>query len=157
MTEITYNNTSSHDLEVDGKKSDEPLAEKFGRQLREGNANEKRLGEIIAGDTIELKSESHIWERTGNICVEYLRDGDPSGISVTKADWWIHELTTGERDHAERRTLAYIMFPMERMKELARKHHKLGDISHAGGDGNRTSSILVPLKALLDYDRRPSQ
>ena len=66
---------------------------KFDPQLSEALRHERRLGEIFSTakiEKIELKSGSWLWERTGNICIEYRQNGLPSGISVTEADYWVH-------------------------------------------------------------------
>ncbi len=115
---------------------------KFDLQLSQALLCERRLAEIFANakfETIELKSESYLWERTGNICIEYEQNGKPSGIAVTKADLWVHELL---RDG---KTLGYLMIPVDRLKELckrARRH------THAG-DGGRFGVYLIPLRDIL--------
>ena len=68
---------------------------KFDLRLSQALIYERRLGEIFRTATIEkieLKSETWQWEQTHNICVEYRRDGRPSGISTTTAGIWVHEL-----------------------------------------------------------------
>jgi len=121
-------------------------SEKFDFQLSEAIINERRLAEIFAAkriEKIELKSESVQWEDTRNICIEYARDGKPSGISVTTADYWVHEL---KRDG---QTLVYLMFPIERLKELCRDAAKRGWLRHNAGDGGRQSVILLRLWDIL--------
>src|SRR5580692_11142434 len=86
---------------------------KFDFQLSAALINERRLAEIFSAakiEKIELKSETWLWERTGNICIEYRQNGRPSGIDATEADYWVHEL---RRNGA---TLCYLMFPTERLK-----------------------------------------
>jgi hypothetical protein len=119
---------------------------KFDIQLSEALINERRLGEIFRDQKIErweLKSETYQWEQTGNICIEYLCDGLPSGISVTEADFWVHEL---KRDDA---TLVYLMFPIARLKELARKAIRDGRSRSGAGDGGRFTVALIPLREIL--------
>ena len=48
----------------------------FDLQLSDALVNERRLAEIFSAakiEKIELKSETWLWERTGNICIEYAR------------------------------------------------------------------------------------
>jgi hypothetical protein len=121
-------------------------SEKFDFQLSEALINERRLAEIFAYgwiEKIELKSESVLWEQTRNICIEYARDGKPTGISVTEADYWVHEL---KRDGE---TLVYLMFPIERLKELCRDAKERGFFRHEAGDGGRQSVILLRLWDIL--------
>lgn len=122
------------------------LGEKFDLQLSQAHVNERRLAEIFAaGDIhlIELKSETWQWEQTGNICIEFARDGEPTGIAVTEAGYWVHEL---KRDDA---TLCYLMFPIDRLRALARAAYAAGRVRHGAGDGGRQSVVLVRLADIL--------
>ena len=118
---------------------------KFDLQLSEALINEKRLGDIFEYrriEKIELKSETWQWEKTGNICLEYQMDGEPSGIAATEADYWVHEL---KRDG---KTLVYLMFPKDRLLDLARDvWRKEGP--KIGGDGSRFKMVTIPLKDIL--------
>lgn len=119
---------------------------KFDLQLSQALINERRLGDIFESakiERIELKSESHQWEKTGNICIEYRRNGKPSGISTTEADVWVHEL---KRDSE---TLCYLMFPIARLKALCRQAIKEGKSRTGGGDGGEFDNIILPLKDIL--------
>jgi len=120
-------------------------SKKFDLQLAQALIDERRLADIFEFckiEKIELKSESWLWERSGNICIEYECNGEPSGIAATEADYWVHEL---KRDNA---TLVYLMFPTKRLKELARAaiRHGRGRI---GGDGKRMKVALIPLSDIL--------
>jgi hypothetical protein len=119
---------------------------KFDLQLSQALINERRLGEIFATgriEKIELKSETWQWEQTGNICIEYRQNGQPSGIAVTEADYWVHELRRGDA------TLVYLMFPIGRLKELARLAYRKGRYHEGGGDGGRFDNILIRLSDIL--------
>jgi hypothetical protein len=82
-------------------------------------------------------------ERTGTICIEYRQDGRSSGIDATEADYWVHEL---KRDGS---TLCYLMFPIERLRKLARDAYADGRYREGGGDGGRFCNILIPLSDIL--------
>ncbi len=119
---------------------------KFDLQLSAALVHERRLAEIFeAGriEKIELKTETWQWEQTGNIAIEFRCDGRPSGISTTEADYWVHEL---RRDDD---TLLYLMFPIERLKQLAREAFAAGHVRYGGGDGGRFDIILIKLSELL--------
>jgi len=119
---------------------------KFDLQLNQALINERRLGEIFATakiEKIELKSETWQWEKTGNICIEYAQGGRPCGIAITEADYWVHEL---RRDDA---TLVYLMFPIERLRALAREAFKAGRFRKGGGDGGRFDVVLLRLSDIL--------
>jgi len=55
----------------------------------------------------------------------------------------VHEL---RRDG---KTLCYLMFPIGRLKELARKAYSEGRFHEGGGDGGRFCNILIPLREIL--------
>jgi hypothetical protein len=119
---------------------------KFDLQLSEALINERRLADIFSARKIgklELKSETWLWERTGNICIEYRQNGQPSGIAVTEADYWVHELRRKDE------TLCYLMFPIDRLKELARAAYVEGHRHEGGGDGGRFCNVLIPLSDIL--------
>ena len=119
---------------------------KFDLQLSDALINERRLATIFSAakiEKIELKSETWLWERTGNICIEYQQNGKPSGISVTDADYWVHELS---RDGD---ALCYLMNPITRLKELARAAYADGRYHQGGGDGGRFCNVLIPLSEIL--------
>jgi hypothetical protein len=90
----------------------------FDLQLSASLRSERKLAELLNGAKIELKTESWQWEQTGNICVEFACDGNPSGIATTEADVWVHEL------RREGRTLVYLWFPIERLR--AREYYRRG-------------------------------
>lgn len=119
---------------------------KFDLQLNQALIDERRLAEIFEHadiHKIELKSESYQWEQTGNICLEYRQDGQPSGIAATEAGVWVHEL---KRDGE---TLCYLMFPTERLKNLAREAYKQGRHRSQAGDGGRFEVVLLRLRDIL--------
>jgi hypothetical protein len=119
---------------------------KFDLQLGQALIDERRLGDIFTAariEKIELKTETWLWEQTGNICIEYRQNGQPSGIAITEADYWVHELRRDDQ------TLVYLMFPIERLRELARKAYAEGHYHENGGDGGRFCNVLIPLSEIL--------
>jgi hypothetical protein len=122
---------------------------KFDLQLDLSFINERELADVFEWHKItklELKSESWLWEQTGNICIEFEHDGKPSGIAATESDYWVHEL---KRDGE---TLVYLMFPDKRIRQLARdayRRDKLRNRKQDGGDGGRAKSVLIRLKDIL--------
>jgi hypothetical protein len=127
--------------------SDDPVSfnrdNKFDLQLSQARLREHALADILCHGRIELKSETWQWEQTGNICIEYLQNGKPSGIATTTADVWVHEL------RREDSTLVYLMFPVERLKALARSAIEAGQWRNGAGDGGRFTVALIRLKDIL--------
>lgn len=119
---------------------------KFDLQFAQALIDERRLAQVFSGakiERVELKSETWQWEQTGNICIEFRQNGKPSGIAVTTADFWVHEL---KRDGF---TLLYLMIPVPRLKELAREAYRAGRWRRGVGDGGRMDVVLLRLSDLL--------
>lgn len=129
-----YNNVT----QMEQKKNN--YTNKFDIDLEKGIQMEETLKEFFEGKRIEVKSERHIWERTGNHFVEYECRGKPSGIAVTEAEFWALMLVRED----ETLVMTYIV-PIERMKALARKHWKNKTI---GGDDNLSKGVLVPISEI---------
>ena len=120
---------------------------KFDIQLKAGLIEERKLAWLLGhGDVvkIEVKSESWIWERTGRIAIELASRGKPSGLSTTDADLWVHNLM---RDGE---TLAYIMFPVDRLRDLVALARLEGRIRENSGDDGQQTLALIPLSDILD-------
>ena len=110
---------------------------KFDIQLGQAERDENALARIMSGAKIELKTESFLWDRTGNIFIEFESRGKPSGIAVTKADFWVHQLVK------EDQTVIYLMFPIARLKALCAA---CGKVKHGAGDDGTQSGYLIAIK-----------
>lgn len=128
-----------------GKRTDFGKNSKFDFQLAQAHIHERRLATLLLGGKVELKTERWQWEQTGNLCVEYRQNGQPSGIAVTEADVWAHELCSPDGT-----TRVWLMFPVERLKRLARAAYKAGNW-RKGGDDGRMEVVLIPIMSLF-YD-----
>lgn len=120
---------------------------KFDMQLSQSLIYERRLGEIFRTadiEKIELKSESYLWEDTGNIAIEYSYNGKPSGIAATQATMWVHELVRNDG------TLMYLMWPIDRLKELCRQAFVRKMIKENCGDDGLSCVVKLPLKWTID-------
>lgn len=119
---------------------------KFDIQLGMAHKAEDRLAQRFQNASIELKTESRIWPRTGNIFIEGGRiGGEKTGINATEADFWCHELITEQGD-----TIAYIMMPTSLLREIAPVY---GRKIETAGDGGRTQGHAVPLERLVEAFR----
>jgi len=67
-----------------------PNRKKFDMDLKYGKVREKLVADMLQDKKIEVKSERDVWQRTGNIAIEYQSYGKPSGIQTTEADYWFH-------------------------------------------------------------------
>ena len=104
---------------------------------------EKTFEEFMKGTLVEVKSERHIWEKTGNHFVEFECRGKPSGIAVTQADYWALMLVK-EIDGKDIPVMTYIV-PIDVMKNLARELYHAGKQVN-GGDDNASVGVLVKIR-----------
>jgi hypothetical protein len=116
---------------------------KFDIDLAKGQEMEKTFEEFMKGTLVEVKSERHIWEKTGNHFVEFECRGKPSGIAVTEADYWAVMLVK-EIDGKDIPVMTYIV-PIDVMKNLARELYHAGK-QVKGGDDNASVGVLVKIK-----------
>ena len=99
------------------------------------------------GQLIEVKTERDIWKSTGNMVIEYEFKGEPSGIAHTKADWWFHNFVFEDKLEFT------LVFKTEVLKQKLRTLWLSGDLKAVkGGDGNNSSMLLVPIKAITKGD-----
>lgn len=129
--------------------------EKFDIQLSQALVNERKLGAIFENAKIEyvnlsqdrykieLKTESWLWEKSGNLCIEYRHNGRRSGLAATQADFWVHELKRKDQ------TLVYIMIPVPHLIKLCHKYYGEGRYRHNAGDDGKASVILIPIREVL--------
>ncbi len=112
---------------------------------------EGSLSQIIHKKTIEVKDERKS-RQTGNFCIEYKqwsahdkRVHVPSGIAVTKADYWGFQFADDQ----------FMLVPTERIKELARIYYRRSvrdgidkwRVRETGDNG--AWSVLVPILAFM--------
>jgi len=60
---------------------------KFDIDLQYGKVREQLVADMLQDKKIEVKSERDVWQRTGNIAIEYECYGKPSGINATESDY----------------------------------------------------------------------
>ena len=66
--------------------------QKFDIDLQYGKVREEAVAEMLQDKKIEVKSERDVWQKTGNIAIEYESYGKPSGINATESDFWFHNI-----------------------------------------------------------------
>jgi len=117
---------------------------KFDLDLEYGQIREDKIADIFSKAKIEVKSERDIWQKSGNIAIEYENWSKPSGIMATESDYWFHNLCVGEDEYCT------LVFKTSTLKKIVSKldHFK----SVAGGDGNASRMYLVNLKKLFSTD-----
>ncbi len=116
----------------------------FDLDLKFGEKYENCLAEILNKGKVEVKTERDIWVDTGNIVVEIRYKNKPSGLSVTKSDYWAHIMTKDD-------VIKFILlFPVDALKKRVKyllKNKKAKIVM--GGDDNQSALILIPLKYII--------
>ena len=118
---------------------------KFDLDLKFGHFGEDFVRDMQKGNTkIEVKTERDKWKSTGNIAIEIRYNGEPSGLSTTGSEVWIHLLSYNGKIEGG------FIFNVEDLKKkikdlLAEKKAKMV----MGGDFNMSQMILLPIKELF--------
>ena len=117
---------------------------KFDLDLEYGQVREDVVSEMLQDKKIEVKSERGMWMDTGNICIEYQSYGKPSGIAVTEADYWFHNLCIGED------IFATLVFKVDNLKKIIDNLDSKRSVS--GGDHNASRMWLLNIQKLFAKD-----
>ena len=130
-----------------GRNSLEPNVEnrkKFDIDLQYGKIREKNVASMLQDKKIEVKSERDMWQRTGNIAIEYQSYGKPSGIDATTSDYWFHNLCIGEE------TFATLVFKTDSLRKIIKNLDYKKSVS--GGDNNASRMYLLNIQKLFSSD-----
>ena len=117
---------------------------KFDIDLEYGKVREQQVADMLQDKKIEVKSERDVWQKTGNIAIEYECYGKPSGINATESDYWFHNLCIGDE------TFATLVFDTASLKRIISNLDKKRSVS--GGDNNASRMYLLNLQKLLSSD-----
>ena len=117
---------------------------KFDIDLEYGKVREQQVADMLQDKKIEVKSEIDVWQKTGNIAIEYESYGKPSGINATESDYWFHNLCIGDE------TFATLVFDTASLKRIISNLDKKRSVS--GGDNNASRMYLLNLQKLFSSD-----
>ena len=117
---------------------------KFDIDLEYGKVREQQVADMLQDKKIEVKSERDVWQKTGNIAIEYESYGKPSGINATESDYWFHNLCIGDE------TFATLVFDTTALKRIIANLDKKRSVS--GGDNNASRMYLLNLQKLFSSD-----
>ena len=117
---------------------------KFDIDLEYGKVREQQVADMLQDKKIEVKSERDVWQKTGNIAIEYESYGKPSGINATESDYWFHNLCIGSE------TFATIVFDTTSLKRIIQNLDSKRSVS--GGDNNASRMYLLNLQKLFSSD-----
>lgn len=111
----------------------------FHFDLEFGEKAETWVKEIFSeGGKVEVKYD-RMAHKTGNIYVEVYSRFKKSGISTTKADYWIFII--------DKKSYG-ILINTKRLKELCREFYELNGLTE-GGDNDTSSGVLIPIKSII--------
>ena len=117
---------------------------KFDIDLEYGTIREDKIAEMLTGKKIEVKSEKDLWQKSGNICIEYESWGKPSGIRATEADYWFHNLCVGDNEFCT------LVFKTDVLRTIVEKLDTFKTVS--GGDHKASRMYLLNLQKLFSTD-----
>ena len=117
---------------------------KFDFDLEYGKVREKQVADMLQDKKIEVKSERGMWQKTGNIAIEYESYGKPSGIAATESDYWFHNLCIDDE------TFCTLVFKTDSLKKIIDNLDYKRSVS--GGDHNASKMYLVNLQKLFSSD-----
>jgi hypothetical protein len=115
---------------------------KFDLDLEYGEVRESMVAEMLQDKKVEVKSERGMWTGTGNIAIEYMSYGKPSGLSATEADYWFHNLCIDDDVYAT------LVFKTDNLKKIIKLMDNPRQI--AGGDHNASKMFLLNIQSLFD-------
>ena len=117
---------------------------KFDIDLEYGQVREQLVADMLQNKKIEVKSERDMWQRTGNIAIEYQSYGKPSGIDATESDYWFHNLCIGDE------TFCTLVFDTKSLKKIINNLDYKRSVS--GGDNNASRMYLLNIQKLFSSD-----
>jgi hypothetical protein len=117
---------------------------KFDIDLEYGKVREQLVADMLQDKKIEVKSERDVWQKTGNIAIEYESYGKPSGINATESDYWFHNLCIGDD------VFATVVFKTKNLKRIINNLDYKKSV--AGGDHKASKMYLLNLKKLFSSD-----
>ena len=117
----------------------------FDEDLHFGEEGERWLLWFADEAKVEVKRERDCWHKSGNIFFEFQCKGKPSGLAVTKADWWLHILTLeGEQK-------GILAFPVPALKKRLRSLLSEGRVETISTGGETPSrGVLFPMTLLSE-------
>jgi len=108
----------------------------FKYDLKVGQTAEKEIGEMLSKKKIEIKKDM-LAKKTGNVFVEYMSRGKPSGVAKSEADYFCFVVEN-----------LIIFYPTQLLREMIEPLKKTrADVR--GGDNNTSRGIILPLTRLI--------
>ena len=116
----------------------------FAGDLKFGLGMEDEVISMFKDKKIEVKSEKGMWQKTGNIAIEFESYGKPSGIDATESDYWFHNLCIDGSIYAT------LVFKTETLKNIIASLDSKRVVY--GGDHKASKMYLVNIQKLFSTD-----
>ena len=117
---------------------------KFDIDLEYGKIRESQILDMFENAKIEVKSERDIWQKSGNIAIEYECYGKPSGIKATESDYWFHNLCINDE------TYATLVFRTDFLRRIIDSLDYVRSVK--GGDNMAARMYLLNIQRLFSSD-----
>ena len=117
---------------------------KFDIDLEYGKIRESQILDMFENAKIEVKSERDIWQKSGNIAIEYECYGKPSGIKATESDYWFHNLCINDE------TYATLVFRTDFLRRIIDSLDYVKSVK--GGDNMAARMYLLNIQRLFSSD-----
>lgn len=126
-------------LPVPDVRQEPGYAPQWDLDVKVGQRGESYLQHIVAamlhGDegTIEVKTDDRAIT-TGNVFIEYMSKGNPSGIDRTQATLWATVIGG-----------VVVIVPTQAVKEVVAKEVVAGNVRHMGRGSHPTVGVVIPI------------
>ncbi len=122
------------------------MSKNFDVDLNFGEIFEEKVNNMLkCKGNIEVKTERDKWAETGNICIEIRYKGEPSGLSTTEADTWIHFLSINNS------IVGGFIFPVKELQLIVKKLLYEGVARKVnGGDSDASQLVLLPIGRIFE-------
>ena len=117
---------------------------KFDIDLEYGKIRESQILDMFENAKIEVKSERDIWQKSGNIAIEYECYGKPSGIKATESDYCFHNLCINDE------TYATLVFRTDFLRRIIDSLDYVRSVK--GGDNMAARMYLLNIQRLFSSD-----
>ena len=103
------------------------------------NDNQFDISGFVKNNPVSFEVKSDRYSNTGNMALEIMDDGKPSGVSVSKANVFIYNYTNLSDDYV------FLYFiPLDKLKTLLKENESTLRIIK-GGDNKEASIVLLPM------------
>jgi hypothetical protein len=116
---------------------------RFDLDLSKGQVAERQLAGILKDAKVECKRDFKV-ATTGNLAIEFMSRGLPSGLSTSESSWWAFALS-GDGYHDE----VIVLIKKSRLERLVQNCRSIHGGDRDGGTKGVAEFFLFPVTRLL--------